>query len=126
MHEPQVRSLARVSRLQKIMKEDATDNLEERAEAMIRISNPPFEFRVNLQGLVNVDEEGKRLKKEIEKLDEDLNFLKNKLSKETFLAKAPPELVEKERRREKDLVEKRNQLNLALDRLKKFHPMKSQ
>jgi valyl-tRNA synthetase len=90
---------------------------EESGESMIRISHPPLELRIQLQGLVNVDEEVKRVEKEIEKLNADLAFLSGKLSQETFLSRAPAALVEKERVRQGELMSKKIEMEKVLIRL---------
>ena len=46
--------------------------------------------------------------------------MQRKLSQETFIAKAPRELVEKERKREQELIAKRDELQGALARLAKL------
>jgi valyl-tRNA synthetase len=66
---------------------------------------------------VNVDEEKKRLAKEIEKLDADIAHVRRKLGQETFLAKAPPELVAKERAKEQEHLSKKTELEAAMQRL---------
>jgi valyl-tRNA synthetase len=72
-----------------------------------------------LDGLVDIEGESKRLEKEIEKLSEELEFIRNKLAKESFIAKAPAALVEKERAREAELVSKTSELKASLIRLKR-------
>ena len=54
-------------------------------------------FYVGLKGLVDFSGELKRLEKERSQLLKDIAFVQGKLSKETFIAKAPPELVAQER-----------------------------
>jgi valyl-tRNA synthetase len=66
-------------------------------EAMIPLANPAAELRISLDGLVDVEEERKRVRKEIEKTKVDLAHVEGKLSKESFVAKAPKELIEKTR-----------------------------
>jgi valyl-tRNA synthetase len=66
-------------------------------EAMIPLANPAAELRKSLDGLVDVEEERKRVRKEIEKTKVDLAHVEGKLSKESFVAKAPKELIEKTR-----------------------------
>ncbi len=83
----------------------------------IVVSEPGMKLMINLAGLVNVEAESQRLKKEIEKLNGDVEFIANKLSKETFIAKAPPELVAKEKARQQELIQKRSELEAALSRL---------
>ncbi len=65
-----------------------------------------------LDGLVDLDEERARLAREAEKLLTNLEGVKRKLRNQDFLAKAKPEVVEKE----KALL---TQLEETLDKLKK-------
>ena len=89
-------------------------------EALVMLAQPAVELRIPLKGLVNVEEETKRLKKEIEKTQVDIDFVRNKLSKETFIAKAPPELVAKEKAREAELIAQLKELDAAIARLAKL------
>jgi len=54
---------------------------------------------VPMAGLIDKDAELKRLTKEIEKLQKDIGSLDGKLSNEAFVAKAPADVVAKERER---------------------------
>ncbi|MCM2279324.1 MAG: valine--tRNA ligase [Oligoflexia bacterium] len=110
----QVRSLARVSALERAAGAGGA------TEAVLPVSYPPVELRIDLKGLVNIEEETRRLRKEIEKVAGDIQFVSNKLSQETFIAKAPPQLVEKERKRQQELEAKRQELEAALARLSKL------
>ena len=65
---------------------------------------------IPLAGLIDKDAELKRLDKEIEKLRKDVDKLSGKLSNANFIAKAPPEVVEKDRARQ-------TQMQAALDKL---------
>jgi valyl-tRNA synthetase len=65
-----------------------------------------------LAGLVDLDEERARLARDAEKLLGDLENVKRKLRNQDFLAKAKPEIVEKEKAR-------LDQLEETLDKLKK-------
>ncbi len=112
MQAPDIVALARISSLTRVEGEPTGG-----AVAVIPVANPPIELRINLAGLVNVGEETNRLKKEIEKVSADIEFVRNKLGQETFRAKAPPELVAKEKKREQDLVAKRAELEASLGRL---------
>ena len=60
-----------------------------------------------LKGLIDVEKETQRLTKELENLDREIERAKKKLSNENFTAKAPAEVVEKERAKQKDYEEKR-------------------
>jgi len=65
-----------------------------------------------LEGLIDLDEERARLAREADKLLGDLDQTRRKLRNQDFLAKAKPEIVERERTRLEQLEE-------TLDKLKK-------
>lgn len=114
LHAPVVQFLGRVSSLTSI----PSGTAEASGESLIRISHPTLEFRIQLQGLVNVDEELKRVEKEIEKLDADREFIEKKLSQETFLTRAPAALVEKEKSRHAEILVKKIEMEKVLNRLR--------
>jgi valyl-tRNA synthetase len=122
LHAVDLQALARVTKFERV--ETAAggqaSGMASGMEAVIPLTNPPIELRISLEGLVNVEEESKRLQKEIEKVSEDVAFVQRKLSQETFLAKAPRELVEKERKREQELLSKQRELEGALAQLSKL------
>jgi len=64
------------------------------------------EVYVILQDILDFDNESKRLAKELGKLEKEFNLVQRKLSNEDFLAKAPPEVIDKEREKETRLSEK--------------------
>jgi valyl-tRNA synthetase len=69
-----------------------------------------FEVRVGLAGAVDVAAETARISKDIEKVEQDLGGIERKLANPSFVAKAPPEVVEKDRARADELREKRGKL----------------
>ena len=71
-----------------------------------------------LAGAVDFDAELARLDKELAKLDKDLTITNKKLANEGFTAKAPPEVVQKERDRADALAEKQDKVKALQDRLK--------
>jgi valyl-tRNA synthetase len=72
---------------------------------------PGFEVRVPLAGVVDVAAETARIDKELNRLDADLESIARKLANPSFLAKAPPEVVDKDRARQEELREKRGKLD---------------
>lgn len=56
-----------------------------------------IEILLPLAGLINVEEEEKRLAKEIAKVQKDVDLFSKKLSNEKFVANAPPAVLEKDR-----------------------------
>jgi valyl-tRNA synthetase len=65
-----------------------------------------IEVYVPLSGLADLEIECKRLQKERNELGGHIQRLQGKLANEGFVAKAPPEVVERERTRLTDLREK--------------------
>ncbi|MGE0825659.1 MAG: valine--tRNA ligase [Candidatus Binatia bacterium] len=78
------------------------------------------EVYVPLAGLVNLQEEGKRLEKEISKVTNDLANVHRKLSDEKFISRAPEDVVEEQRERAAQFEEKRQSLEKSLERLRQI------
>ncbi|MFZ5470091.1 MAG: valine--tRNA ligase [Myxococcota bacterium] len=76
-----------------------------------------MEIFVPLAGLIDLDEERNRLKKEIDRADEELAGLKKKLANPQFVARAPAEVVEKDRARVLELEARRSKLSQNLERI---------
>ncbi|MFP4035679.1 MAG: class I tRNA ligase family protein, partial [Desulfovermiculus sp.] len=75
------------------------------------------EIYVPLLGVVDFDAELARLGKQLAKIDKDMQGLNRKLDNESFVAKAPAEVVDKERSRLQELQEKRDKLVQLQNRL---------
>ncbi len=75
------------------------------------------EILLPLAGLVNVEEEVKRLEKEIAKVQKDVDFFIKKLSNEKFTANAPPQVLEKDRKKLADSEEKLTILKQSLEKI---------
>ena len=78
----------------------------EKPEASTVVLGSGLEVYIILAGLVDFDAERARLEKEREKLSKDEQKLAKKLSNQGFLAKAAPEIIEKDRAKHADLAEK--------------------
>lgn len=83
--------------------------------AIIPIAQPPIELRVSVRGLIDPAAERARLDKEIEKTREEIARLDRKLSQESFLAKAPAELVAAERHKRSEFEAKLAKLQSQRD-----------
>ncbi len=66
------------------------------------------EIYLPLKGLIDVEKETARLNKELDMLDNEIKRVTGKLSNVGFIGKAPAELVEKEREKQKGFEEKRS------------------
>ncbi len=69
---------------------------------------------VSLEGIIDFDQERKRLEKEIGKLAKELAGVNKKLNNEDFLSKAPAPVVEKVKARQADLLTKQKKLENTL------------
>ncbi len=82
------------------------------------VEGDTVEVFVPIRGYVDVEAELGRLERELEKVERELSAVKKRLSKENFLKKAPPEVVEKERGRSRELEERRERLLKGLERVR--------
>ncbi|WP_370543803.1 valine--tRNA ligase [Geobacillus sp. 46C-IIa] len=77
------------------------------------------ELILPLEGLINIEEEIKRLEKELDKWNKEVERVEKKLANEGFLAKAPAHVIEEERRKRQDYIEKREAVKARLAELKR-------
>ncbi len=70
-----------------------------------------------LAGVIDIDAEKARLRKEIAKFEGEVAKFDKKLSNEAFLAKAPEAVIEEQREKRDDAVRSRHALEQALNRL---------
>jgi len=73
------------------------------------------QIHVQLKGLLDFSEERKRLRKEIKKIEKDMEISEKKLSKKDFVEKAPPEIVAQVRTKAETMRLKLDKLNQNLD-----------
>lgn len=66
------------------------------------------EVFVPLKGLINIDQETARLRKELAALEKDLAKVQGKLRNQGFLSKAPAAVIEKEQKKEAELEGKQS------------------
>ena len=69
-----------------------------------------MEVLVPMAGLIDKDAELKRLDKELERLQKEVGRLEGKLGNEKFTAKAPADVVEKEKEKLRDAQGSMNRL----------------
>jgi valyl-tRNA synthetase len=67
-----------------------------------------------LAGLVDLDAERARLQKEIDNLSKQMDRSEALLANQGFVAKAPPEVIERERNKVEELQGRRQQLSERL------------
>mgnify|MGYP000067652681 CR=1 FL=1 len=73
---------------------------------------------IPLEKIVNIDKERERLQKELQRIEQEYLWTKEKLDSDLFLKKAPPEVVEKEKRKETEFKLKLEKLKKRIEDLK--------
>lgn len=76
------------------------------------------EIYLPLEDLINIDEEIQRLEKELKKLDGEVKRVQGKLANEKFVANAPEDVVNSEKAKEKDYLEKQASVKERIETLK--------
>jgi valyl-tRNA synthetase len=92
-------------------------DIEKPEDASLQVAGDVRIF-VPLRGIVNVDEEEKRLAKEIAKFDKDIDFLAKKLENPSFVERAPADVVAKEREKLAEFSDKRRLLEESLVKIR--------
>jgi valyl-tRNA synthetase len=78
----------------------------------VRIFLSGIEIYISLTGIINVQEERARIEKDIKEKQGFLNTLESRLNNKGFIAKAPKEVIEKEKAQQKAITEMLKKLNL--------------
>lgn len=76
------------------------------------------ELFLPLSGLIDIEQEISRLEKELANLDFEVDRVQKKLANEGFVAKAPAKLIDEERAKQQDYIEKREKVNQRLQELR--------
>jgi valyl-tRNA synthetase len=108
--EPYLRLLARIGSVEYL-----TSGERPKGAAMAIVGGT--EVLLPLGNMINLKEEQTRLTKEVDKMEEELSRVQKKLSNPDFLGKAKAEVIEKEREKSAQYMEKLRTLNLSLERL---------
>ena len=105
-----------IKKLAKVEEVTVDKNLEKpKASASAVLKN--CEIFVPLKGLIDLDVERARLQKEITRLEGALTGIEKKLANEKFVNNAAPEVVERERTKQKDWNNNLEKLKEILENL---------
>ncbi len=99
---------------------DLHSNLEAVPAAAAKAVVGQVEIFMPLAGVIDFAEEDRRLAKEMEKIGKELAQAQRKMANEDFLAKAPPEVVNKEKERLNSWSEKLAKLKTHRERIKEL------
>jgi len=105
--------LKALARLESITWLENTEDAPESATALVG----EMRLLIPLAGLIDKDAELARLQKNIDKLENELKRVSGKLSNEKFTAKAPPEVVEKERAKQQDMQQSLDALKQQAEKI---------
>lgn len=109
-------NLSLIEGLARLSSSSFTDGDAPQGAAMSVVGD--MEVYVPLKGLVDFEEEEKRLEKEIAKVEKDITFLAKKLANKDFIARAPAQVVEKDKGRFEEMNEAKDKLEASLERIK--------
>lgn len=96
-----------IGSLAKAKKMDVVAKIAEKPEQSATGVVSDIQFFVPLKGLIDINKEIERLKKEDQKIGQGLDRLEKLLSNKDFVAKAPPETIEKQKTAQQELAEKK-------------------
>ncbi len=89
--------LARVSQL------NISKDIERERGSAISVKRG-FEIYIPVKDLIDIEQEKKRLQKELVKTEQDINFLNKKLMNEDFIKNAPKDVVQKDKEKYEELL----------------------
>jgi len=94
-----------------------SDNLPSNAATSVTSNTTCF---VSLEGVIDFEKEIKRLEKELEKSTKELMGIQKRLNNDSFLDKAPEEVIDKVKAQHADLQEKQDKISANLDRIREM------
>ena len=102
-----------LERLVKIEKVESGENIDKPAQSATGVSQN-LEFFIPLQGLIDINKEIERLEKQVNDMQGRLRAVNKKLNNESFVKRAPKNVVEHEQKKQSDY---QNSLNKLLENL---------
>ena len=102
-----------LERLVKIEKVESGENIDKPVQSATGVSQN-LEFFIPLQGLIDINKEIERLEKQVNDMQGRLRAVNKKLNNESFVKRAPKNVVEHEQKKQSDY---QNSLNKLLENL---------
>ncbi|MFO7578438.1 MAG: valine--tRNA ligase [Pelovirga sp.] len=107
---------AAITRLARVENLVAGVGVERPADVATQVAGE-VEVLIPLAGLIDLDEEEARLRKEIDKVQKDVDFFTTKLGNEKFVNNAPAQVLEKDRAKLTAATEKNDILKQSLEKI---------
>ena len=83
-------------------------------EGMVQVIFNDGLIYLSLKGIINFEEEKKRLQKNIEKLDLEIKKIRMKLNNSNFISNAPKEIIKEQRDREEEYQRSKEKLTITI------------
>lgn len=112
-------NISYISRLAKASNIEIGYDVKKPDDAAVSV-RPTMEIFVPLKGLFNANVEIERLGKEIKKIEESLSIIQKKLSNEEFLNKAPRTIVEENKTKYQEFIERIQVIQGSIEKLKQW------
>ena len=90
-------TMAYITNLASIETLTLLDRIDEKPEQAVTVVVQGIEIYLPLKGLVDMEKEVARLEKEVEKMNSEIKRIEGKLNNQGFVAKAPADVIEKEK-----------------------------
>ncbi len=84
------------------------------SDGTVRLALPHAQIWIEIEGVLDLEEESKRISARIEQVDAEIARVTRKLQNSDFISKAPPSVVEKERSKKEELTKELENLRQAL------------
>ena len=114
-----ISNIGYIKTLAKVDKIDINMHLQKPEQSAISVKST-MEIYIPLKGVLNVDAEMNRLKKEIKKVEASLSIINKKLINEDFLRRAPKEIVDKEKAKYEELLSIKDRIIKGIKLLKEI------
>ena len=102
-------NLTAIKKLTRCSEINVSAGLKRQRGSAVSVRNG-MEIFVPIEGLLDINNEISRLRKELSKIDESLSFLNKKLLNEDFLKNAPKSVLEKDKAKFNDLLAKKGKI----------------
>jgi len=108
---------AHLSALTRLARLESVDYVDDAPRDSAQLILGEATFVLPLAGVIDLDAERARLTKDLARLDDEIDKIDKKLGNAQFVAKAPEEVIEEQRQRRAEAIDRRNRIAEALARL---------
>tara|TARA_A100001011_G_scaffold124381_1_gene131273 strand:+ start:25 stop:1170 length:1146 start_codon:yes stop_codon:yes gene_type:complete len=107
-----------VSKLERMARLSSLDYVEKIPDNAIQFNVAGLGFGLDLKGIVNAEEELVRLGKELQKVENEIFVVENKLNNKQFLENAPKDVIDKQKKLKTHLLEQKAQIDIIQGKIK--------